>query len=128
VFTSEEFNEAYPESVERGYSIEHDFELNETQLGPENGPEQRESELPTWFAEAFPFLVPLAENLKEIFPKALAPTIPYLVLGVPAALLVLIAAATIRRRRPRSKGSRGTGTPRSSETEPDESESSSPSE
>jgi hypothetical protein len=112
-FTSMDFHDRYPESVRQGYYIEHDFQIRGSiPTWPEahrvfdlepldswkpDGAGSDEKELPGWFTENLPFLLPLVEPILPHIPGDLVLLIPYVVIAIPAIIL-LIAANAIRSR------------------------------
>lgn len=109
VFTSSEFNQAYHQSVEKGYYIEHSFRPGGKEPGLDGSSwmdrDERDAEFP-WFTEILPFLVPIARSLKDILPQSLTPMAPYFVLVILAATvaaLVLAASAAAKRGHSRSE-------------------------
>jgi len=61
-------------------------------------------ELPLWFEEFFPFLVPLVEPFLPYVPSGLVPFVPFLTLAVPVLLVLVVVGVVLRSRR--AKGTR----------------------
>jgi len=60
--------------------------------------EEPGKELPLWFEEFFPFLVPLVEPLLPYVPSGMVPFVPFMVLAIPV-LVVLVAIGVVLRSR-----------------------------
>lgn len=102
VFASDDFNRVYAESLERGYFVEHDFNASYQPPTEEPGEEEPEGvELPLWFVELFPFLVPLVEPFLPYLPAGLIPFVPLIALGLPSLLVLAVVGLVLRKRKSR---------------------------
>ena len=102
VFTSHQFYEQYDASLERGYFTEHDFKLNQSGSRPSDGREEDEKSLPSWFVEYLPFLVKPATLLTGLLPESMAWLVPFIVIGSPVLVLLVLSSLVRRRSRKES--------------------------
>lgn len=100
MFAAEDFRELYVESVRRGYFVEHNF--NVSYQPPTEEPEEEEGgELPPWFVEFFPFLVPLVRPVLPYLPASLISFVPLMVLGLPVLVVLAAVGIVLRKRKSR---------------------------
>jgi hypothetical protein len=107
VFRSEDYYSVMTDSIENGYFLEYEFETSgdiahlpaeydfPNTYSPDD--DRGENELPGWFTENLPFLMPLIDPILPHIPNGLVPIVPYVVIAIPVILL-LIAAGAIRSR------------------------------
>jgi hypothetical protein len=58
-----------------------------------------DAKVPVWFSKNFPFLMPLIRPMIPNLPPALVPLLPYLVLGIPAVIVIIVLRSVLKRRR-----------------------------